>query len=80
MSSLSARLRFCTNDDENGKLLEPMELAYIDVPEEFTGTVIDKLSQQKRRAAEHGRCIRRLHPSGVLHSRPAASSATAASS
>ena len=26
--------------DENGKLLEPMELAYIDVPEEFTGTDI----------------------------------------
>ena len=33
--------------DENGKLLEPMEIAYIDVPEEFTGTVIDKLSQRK---------------------------------
>ena len=33
--------------DENGKLLEPMELAYIDVPEEFNGIVIDKLSQRK---------------------------------
>lgn len=33
--------------DENGKLLEPVETAYIDVPEEFTGTVIDKLSQRK---------------------------------
>ena len=33
--------------DENGKLLEPMETAYIDVPDEFTGTVIDKLSQRK---------------------------------
>ena len=33
--------------DANGKLLEPMELAYIDVPDEFTGTVIDKLSQRK---------------------------------
>jgi len=33
--------------DENGKLLEPMERAYIDVPDEFTGTVIDKLSQRK---------------------------------
>lgn len=33
--------------DENGKLLEPMELAYIDVPEEFTGTVIEKLGQRK---------------------------------
>ena len=33
--------------DENGKRLEPMELAYIDVPEEFSGTVIEKLSQRK---------------------------------
>ena len=34
-------------EDENGKLLEPIETAYIDVPDEFTGTVIDKLSQRK---------------------------------
>lgn len=33
--------------DENGKLLEPIETAYIDVPDEFTGTVSDKLSQRK---------------------------------
>lgn len=33
--------------DENGKLLEPIEMVYIDVPEEFTGTVIEKLSQRK---------------------------------
>lgn len=33
--------------DENGKRLEPMELAYVDVPEEFSGTVIEKLSQRK---------------------------------
>ena len=33
--------------DEKGKLLEPMEVAYVDVPDEFTGTVIDKLSQRK---------------------------------
>ncbi|MGF6365339.1 GTP-binding protein [Aequitasia blattaphilus] len=33
--------------DEKEHLLEPMELAYIDVPDEFTGTVIDKLSQRK---------------------------------
>ena len=33
--------------DERGKLLEPMEVAYVDVPDEFTGTVIDKLSQRK---------------------------------
>lgn len=33
--------------DENGKRLEPMELTYVDVPEEFAGTVIEKLSQRK---------------------------------
>jgi GTP-binding protein len=33
--------------DENGKKLEPMEHAMIDVPDEFTGTVIDKLGQRK---------------------------------
>ena len=33
--------------DEKGKRLEPMELAYIDVPDEFTGTVIEKLGQRK---------------------------------
>jgi len=33
--------------DERGHKLEPMELAYIDVPEEFSGTVIEKLSQRK---------------------------------
>jgi len=33
--------------DENGKKLEPMEIAVIDVPEEFTGAVIEKLSQRK---------------------------------
>lgn len=33
--------------DENGKKLEPMERAYIDVPDEFSGTIIDKLSQRK---------------------------------
>ncbi len=33
--------------DENGKKLEPMELCYVDVPEEYSGTVIEKLSQRK---------------------------------
>ena len=33
--------------DENGKKLEPMEIAYIDVPDEFTGVVIEKLGQRK---------------------------------
>ncbi|MBS7007967.1 translational GTPase TypA [Anaerostipes sp.] len=34
-------------EDENGKKLEPMEIAVVDVPEEFSGAVIDKLSQRK---------------------------------
>ena len=33
--------------DENGALLEPMEKAIIDVPEEFAGTVIEKLGTRK---------------------------------
>ena len=33
--------------DENGKKLEPMENAYVDVPDEFTGAVISKLQQRK---------------------------------
>lgn len=33
--------------DENDKILEPMEIAYIDVPEEFSGTVIQDLSGRK---------------------------------
>ncbi len=33
--------------DENGKKLEPMEIAYIDVPDEFSGTVIQALAQRK---------------------------------
>ena len=32
---------------ENRKKLEPMELAYIDVPNEFAGAVIEKLGQRK---------------------------------
>jgi GTP-binding protein len=33
--------------DEDGKKLEPMEKAYIDVPEDFSGAVIEKLSRRK---------------------------------
>ena len=33
--------------DDRGKKLEPMEIAYVDVPEEFSGTVIQKLSERK---------------------------------
>ena len=34
-------------DEKSGKQLEPMEIAYIDVPEEATGAVIQKLTQRK---------------------------------
>jgi GTP-binding protein len=40
--------------DENGKKLEPMELAYVDVPEEYSGTVIEKLSIRKGELKEMG--------------------------
>ena len=33
--------------DSRGRKTEPMELAYIDVPEEFSGTVIEKLGSRK---------------------------------
>ncbi len=33
--------------DSKGRKTEPMELAYIDVPEEFSGIVIEKLGQRK---------------------------------
>ena len=32
---------------ENGEKLEPMERAFVDVPDEFSGTVIEKLSSRK---------------------------------
>lgn len=34
-------------EDERGKKLEPMELCYIDVPDEFSGAIIEKLSNRK---------------------------------
>ncbi len=34
-------------EDENGKRTEPFELAYVDVPDDFTGAVISKLSTRK---------------------------------
>lgn len=33
--------------DERNRKLEPMEIAYVDVPEEFTGAVIQKLTSRK---------------------------------
>lgn len=34
-------------EDEKGHKLEPMETCYIDVPDEFSGAIIEKLSQRK---------------------------------
>ena len=34
-------------EDERGKKLEPMEIVYVDVPEEFSGTIIQQLSERK---------------------------------
>ena len=56
--------------DEKGKLLEPMELAYIDVPDEFTGTVIEKLGQRKGELQQHGCQQRCLYPSGIFYPCP----------
>lgn len=34
-------------EDERGRKLEPMEICYIDVPDEFSGSIIEKLSNRK---------------------------------
>lgn len=48
--------------DEKGKKLEPMELVYIDVPDEFSGTVIQKLSLRKGE-------LQGMSPSGTGYTR-----------
>ena len=35
------------HEDERGRKLEPMEIAYVDVPAEFSGTIIQRLSERK---------------------------------
>ena len=41
--------------DERGRKLEPMEIAYVDVPDEFSGTIIQKLSLRKGELQGMGR-------------------------
>ena len=53
--------------DERNTKLEPMEIAYVDVPEEFTGAVIQKLTSRKGEAAGHEPYRRRLHQTGILY-------------
>jgi len=42
-----SRPEVITKRDENGNLLEPMEQLIIDVPEEYQGAVIEKISRRK---------------------------------
>lgn len=42
-----SRPEVLTKLDERNRVLEPMELVYVDVPEEFSGSVIQKLSSRK---------------------------------
>lgn len=45
--------------DDNGNDLEPMEELYIDVDDEFTGVVVDKLIQRKGTMTD-------MRPSGTI--------------
>lgn len=53
-----SRPKVLMHKDENGKLLEPMEEVFADVDDEFTGIVIDKLTQRKGD-------LKDMRPSGV---------------
>ncbi|MFC2952800.1 translational GTPase TypA [Marinicaulis aureus] len=47
-----SRPRVVTRTDENGQVLEPIEEIVIDVDDEYSGVVIEKLSQKKAELAE----------------------------
>ncbi len=47
-----SRPRVLMQKDENGALLEPIEEVVVDVDEEFSGTVVEKLSQRKAELLE----------------------------
>ena len=47
-----SRPRVLMQKDENGNLLEPIEEVVVDVDEEFSGTVVEKLSQRKAELLE----------------------------
>ncbi|MCW2923739.1 MAG: typA [Thermoleophilia bacterium] len=46
--------RVLTMEDENGKLMEPVELAVVDVPEEFVGAVTQLMGTRKGRMVNMG--------------------------
>mgnify|MGYP000850846756 FL=1 len=47
-----SRPRVLMKRDENGQLLEPVEEVVVDVDEEFSGTVVEKLGQRKAELVE----------------------------
>lgn len=47
-----SRPRILMKRDENGQLLEPFEEVVVDVDEEFSGTVVEKLGQRKAELVE----------------------------
>ena len=56
--------------DENGKLLEPMELLMIEVPEQYVGAVMEKLGARKAEIVNMGTRDTRGQPSGIPDPRP----------
>lgn len=54
--------------DERNRKLEPMEIAYIDVPEEFTDVVIQKLTSRKGELQGMSKAAGGYTRLGVLHS------------
>ncbi|MDD5098140.1 MAG: translational GTPase TypA, partial [Candidatus Pacebacteria bacterium] len=62
--------------EENGKKLEPFEEVIIDIPDEFSGTVIDKLSKRKGLMTEmrpeqgHTRIVFEIPTRGLLGYKP----------
>lgn len=65
--------------DERNRKLEPMELAYVDVPEEYSGSVIQKLTSRKGELQGMSPGQRRIYQTGIFYPRAQVSSATAAS-
>lgn len=58
--------------DENGKLLEPMELLMIEVPEQYVGAVMEKLGGPQGGNRQHGYPGHGGQPSGVPDPGPGA--------
>ena len=50
--AMSGGARVLMKRDENGQLLEPFEEVVVDVDEEFSGTVVEKLGQRKAELVE----------------------------